>query len=398
MSCGARSTSSPATASSGAWSPTSHSTARSSRRWRSQRASIHVTRSPSPCRTAASSRRRRRSRARALVRSRPANKATVGTEKYLRRRRPARVRNAARGPLAEQHGRGRRRGRSAAGSSLIGLMRPRGRHAHGVRARADARARTRVAQQQRAIAERVLEHVADGVLLLDPHGIVRFWNHAAAAITGLPTKNVLRQRADRAIPGWAAAVQQIPVGDAHERDTGAASATVPLDVASRGALGRRLGRALRRRNRLHVPRHHRGRAPRPGEDRFRRDRLARAANAARVRLRRGGHAAAAVLGAAPSSARQLLGLLADQANRLSTIIDELLLASKLAGRIDSRPAAARRGALRRGGGRARRRAGRALHAPFGHRDRALDARPGCPRDGRQRQGRAGAGEPRRERA
>ena len=37
----------------------------------------------------------------------------------------------------------------------------------------------------------------------------------------------------------------------------------------------------------------------------------------------------------PEQRSQLLGLLAEQASRLSTIIDELLLASKLAGRIDS---------------------------------------------------------------
>ena len=78
-------------------------------------------------------------------------------------------------------------------------------------------ARTRVAQEQRAIAERVLEHVADGVLLLDPHGIVRFWNHAAELMTGLPAKKVMRKRAETAVPGWRAAVQRIPVGDTRGR-------------------------------------------------------------------------------------------------------------------------------------------------------------------------------------
>jgi PAS domain S-box-containing protein len=197
-------------------------------------------------------------------------------------------------------------------------------------------ARTRVVQQQRAIAERVLEHVADGVLLLDPQGIVRFWNQAAEAITGLPAKKVLRRRADKAIPGWQAAAQRVPVGDARGRSV--KSATVPLDVGDEEELwvdasGVRFAdgtvytfRDITEDERL---------------DQAKTDFVATVSHELRTPL-------ASVYGAAvtlqerfgvlaPERRAQLLELLAEQANRLSTIIDELLLASKLAGRIDSGP-------------------------------------------------------------
>jgi signal transduction histidine kinase len=196
-------------------------------------------------------------------------------------------------------------------------------------------ARTRVAQEQRAIAERVLEHVADGVLLLDPHGIVRFWNHAAELMTGIPARKVMRKRAESAVPGWRAAVERIPVGDARTRNGGVKSATVPLDIGPEelwvDASGVRFAdgivytfRDITEDERL---------------DQAKTDFVATVSHELRTPL-------ASVYGAAvtlqkrfdvlePEQRSQLLGLLAEQASRLSTIIDELLLASKLAGRIDS---------------------------------------------------------------
>jgi signal transduction histidine kinase len=196
-------------------------------------------------------------------------------------------------------------------------------------------ARTRVVQEQREIAERVLEHVADGVLLLDPHGVVRFWNHAAELMTGLPARKVLRKRAEHAIPGWRAAVLRIPVGDARGRNGAVNSATVPLDVGPEelwvDASGVQFAdgtvytfRDITEDERL---------------DQAKTDFVATVSHELRTPL-------ASVYGAAvtlqerfgvlaPEQRSQLLDLLAEQASRLSTIIDELLLASKLAGRIDS---------------------------------------------------------------
>ena len=113
----------------------------------------------------------------------------------------------------------------------------------------------------------------------------------------------MRKRAESAIPGWRAAVQQIPVGDAHEPHGGVKSATVPLDIGPEELWVAASGVRFARRHRLHVPRHHRGRAPRPGEDGLRRHGLARAADAARVGLRRRGHAAGALRRARRAAAR-----------------------------------------------------------------------------------------------
>ncbi len=203
---------------------------------------------------------------------------------------------------------------------------------------APALARARVAEQQREIAERVLAHVADGVFLLDPQGSVQFWNLAAETMTGRTADQVLGRNADDAIPGWEAAAPQIPVGDAHELESNIASATVPLetDAGERwmAASGVRFAdgtvytfRDITEDERL---------------DRAKTDFVATVSHELRTPL-------ASVYGAALTLRQrfatldvqrrdQLLQLLAEQANRLSTIIDELLLASRLAGRLDARRA------------------------------------------------------------
>ena len=69
------------------------------------------------------------------------------------------------------------------------------------------RALDRQVTEQREALERharVLEHVADGVFLVDEEGIVQHWNPAAAAITGLPQESVVGRRAEETIPGWGA--------------------------------------------------------------------------------------------------------------------------------------------------------------------------------------------------
>ena len=76
---------------------------------------------------------------------------------------------------------------------------------------APAIARSRVSQQQRAQAARVLAQVGDGVFLVDRDGVVRLWNAAAESITGLPEEAVLGRRIDEAVPGWSAVAGRIPV-------------------------------------------------------------------------------------------------------------------------------------------------------------------------------------------
>jgi PAS domain S-box-containing protein len=67
------------------------------------------------------------------------------------------------------------------------------------------------ASEEQAQAARVLASVGDGVFLVDRHGLVRTWNRAAAAATGLPARAVIDRSAVEAIPGWAAVVSRVPV-------------------------------------------------------------------------------------------------------------------------------------------------------------------------------------------
>jgi PAS domain S-box-containing protein len=68
--------------------------------------------------------------------------------------------------------------------------------------------RQRLALQRHAS---VLEHVDDGVFLLDDAGVIQHWNPAAAAITGLAPSAVLGKRADDVLPDWRAVGPTISV-------------------------------------------------------------------------------------------------------------------------------------------------------------------------------------------
>jgi PAS domain S-box-containing protein len=79
---------------------------------------------------------------------------------------------------------------------------------------------------------RVLEHVDRGIFLVDDGGIVRYWNPAAAAITGIDRDAVLGRPAVEAIPSWESVGAVVPV--AAEPGPGSLVAkTLPLDVDGR---------------------------------------------------------------------------------------------------------------------------------------------------------------------
>jgi signal transduction histidine kinase len=81
--------------------------------------------------------------------------------------------------------------------------------------------------EERAQAARVLATVGDGVFLVDRYGIVRLWNEAAEAITGLDRTSVVGRAADAVIPGWDHLAAAVPVSGA----PGPASAeTLPFDL------------------------------------------------------------------------------------------------------------------------------------------------------------------------
>lgn len=76
---------------------------------------------------------------------------------------------------------------------------------------------------------RVLEHVGDGVFLVDREGVIQLWNPGAAAATGLAPEAVLGRRAEEALPGWSDVAERIPVAVAPGSSEGGAR-TVPLEA------------------------------------------------------------------------------------------------------------------------------------------------------------------------
>jgi PAS domain S-box-containing protein len=97
------------------------------------------------------------------------------------------------------------------------------------------RALDRQVEQQRLALERharVLEHVDDGVFLVDGSDLIQHWNPAAQAITGLAPGDVLGRPADEAIPGWSSVSAHVPVSAAPGPGSIKAKA-VPLDLGGR---------------------------------------------------------------------------------------------------------------------------------------------------------------------
>jgi signal transduction histidine kinase len=93
----------------------------------------------------------------------------------------------------------------------------------------------RQVEQQRQALERharVLEHVDDGVFLVDDGGIVQHWNPAAHAVTGIAAEEALGRRAAEVLPGWDAVAPLIPVGSAPGPGS-LEAAVVPLELGGR---------------------------------------------------------------------------------------------------------------------------------------------------------------------
>jgi PAS domain S-box-containing protein len=88
---------------------------------------------------------------------------------------------------------------------------------------------------QRAELERnarLLQHVDRGVFLVDEVGVIRSWNPAAHAITGLDPDDLVGRLADEVLPGWEAIGPGVPV--AREPGSGSVDAkTLPLEIDGR---------------------------------------------------------------------------------------------------------------------------------------------------------------------
>jgi signal transduction histidine kinase/GAF domain-containing protein len=62
-----------------------------------------------------------------------------------------------------------------------------------------------------ANAARALAYVADGVVLIDPDGIVRHWNPAAASITSVAGEDALEHPVGDVVPAWDALTSHVPL-------------------------------------------------------------------------------------------------------------------------------------------------------------------------------------------
>jgi PAS domain S-box-containing protein len=83
--------------------------------------------------------------------------------------------------------------------------------------------------ERRAEAALALAYVGDGVILLDDEGRVRFWNAAAAAITGVREESALGRQPTEFLPAWEELTSLAELADA-ATPARARSVTVPIEM------------------------------------------------------------------------------------------------------------------------------------------------------------------------
>jgi two-component system phosphate regulon sensor histidine kinase PhoR len=88
-----------------------------------------------------------------------------------------------------------------------------------------------LAQELAARAALALAYVGDGVVLLDQDGRVRFWNSAAAAITGIREVDAVGRHPAELVPKWQELTQLAELADAAAPER-ARSVTVPIETPS----------------------------------------------------------------------------------------------------------------------------------------------------------------------
>jgi PAS domain S-box-containing protein len=86
--------------------------------------------------------------------------------------------------------------------------------------------------ERRAQTAQALEFVGDGVFLLDANGVVRLWNPAAAAITGLRESDVVGRPLAETLPGWTDVERLVPVAETRHGG-GVRAETLPVEIDGR---------------------------------------------------------------------------------------------------------------------------------------------------------------------
>ena len=80
-----------------------------------------------------------------------------------------------------------------------------------------------------AEASRVLAYVGDGVFLVDSDSIVRYWNRAARLIAGVEENEAIGQPAVEVVPGWALIEEHVQPAEATSAELGRAAA-IPVSI------------------------------------------------------------------------------------------------------------------------------------------------------------------------
>ncbi|MFL5926065.1 MAG: sensor histidine kinase [Gaiellaceae bacterium] len=181
---------------------------------------------------------------------------------------------------------------------------------------------------ERGQAALVIGSIADGVILVDEARIVRLWNPAAEAITGLPPEVVVGRPLEEVIPAWAAVTDTATA--AHDPSPSGVRATVvPVDVSGRELWlsVRGVGFAEGTVYAFHdLTEDHR-------LEQLKADFIATVSHELRTPL-------AAVHGAAKTlqrddvvvgeaTAERLLTVISEQSDRLAAMVDDILLASRV---------------------------------------------------------------------
>jgi two-component system, OmpR family, phosphate regulon sensor histidine kinase PhoR len=185
-------------------------------------------------------------------------------------------------------------------------------------------------ESQRLELERhadVLEHVGDGVFVVDRGGVVRFWNHAAEEITGLAADQALGRPADELLDGWTAVAPSIPVAGTNGGGRQLAR-LLPFELDGREVWLSLLGVEVAEATVYSFQ----DRTDERLVEKLRDDFVATASHELRTPL-------AAIYGAAKTLGRpdvvggdgmqKLIGIIAAESERLARVIDDILLASHL---------------------------------------------------------------------
>ncbi|HEX5800786.1 MAG TPA: PAS domain-containing protein [Gaiellaceae bacterium] len=182
--------------------------------------------------------------------------------------------------------------------------------------------------ERRAQAAQALEFVGDGVFLLDASGIVRIWNPAAAAITGLREAEVVGRPLGLALPGWADVERLIPVAETRHGG-GVRAETLPVEIDGREVWLSISGVDFAEGTVYAF----RDLTEERGLDRLKSDFVSTVSHELRTPL-------AAIYGAAMTLRREdvplteeqregMLGVVSGEAERLARIVNDILLASRL---------------------------------------------------------------------